>query len=859
MKNIFKKIVSIFFIVTTSLMFADGALDTTFNGTGTVITPFPAYALAQFTGVYVQADGKIVAVGSNAETGTAQTNFVVARYLTNGTLDATFGSGGIATISLVPLGVSEVLTAGVAVQSDGKVVVVGSIVNANANERIFSARLTATGSLDTTYNAAGTQPGVFVFPGFVNAVSGNDTATATVIDVNGRVVVVGLGNQGQQMAIGRLNANGTLDTTFNGTGMLTVIINGSGNNFANAVALLADGETILAAGSADITIPAVGPASNFAYAQISPTGVVQVSEIATFSTNNTELADITSEVFSVLIQPNGQIVLIGQVDWFDGNNYFALARYNANGTLDTTFIGNTQGTVNPHQNPGTLVAPSDGGVAEASFAFAGGLQSNGSIIVAGYGPETSTTVGNRFMLARFIGSNGDLDTTFNGGGAPAGFVFTSFGTSAEFNDQCLAMALQGNGDIVAAGSTRTQEIPAPIFDFALARYVVSTPLQATTITSPVNGSIFSAGPISFAGNAQNPSIVDFFLDGVQIQADSTVTIGAGNSWSIPNVAVGPGVHTALVVGRYRDDGHVNLEAEVTFEICDVVAGDTGVNDCINGTVSGSLVPLVTGGTGPYTFAVNGAPVGGSVSVSPTGIYIFTANIGFSGPGSFGYQVTDPFGCTGVGEVTVTVASPTATNSTIATCENSSANGNLNNNVTGGTLPYTFARVGVVVNGSVSINATTGAFTFTPTTNLVGTGSFQFQATDANGCVSNVATITIDINATPVAENVMINTCQNISVSGNLNNDVTGGTPPYIFAQVGTAVNGTVSINAITGAFTFTPTHNFVGIGSFRFQATDSNGCVSNVATITVNIPCCPPSNPFLALIEELYWHLPPVV
>lgn len=905
-------------LLSNVLLFADGGLDPSFGTGGEVLTAIPG----NITGVYVQADGNIVGVAS----GPANNDFQVVRLTTTGALDGTFGSAGVAAVSLGALA-TLVFANGIAVQSDGKIVVVGTASGGTigADSRIFVARLTTTGSLDATFNSAGVIPGIQVFSAF--QVGSADQGNAVVVNLDGKIVVAGSSSVvggSELMAVGQLTATGALDLTFNGSGQQVIAFNaGTQISIANAVALLADGRTIVVAGKTDNAAGA-GGTTIFAYAKVSTTGVIGAQNTPFFDPANPQATTATCN--SVLVQPDGSIILIGSVE--DSarpgvltGQYFALAKYTAADTLDATF-GAAPILPVVSFNPGTIISPTNSpGPDETSVPAAGGLQSDGKIIAAGTGPEIGAELPS-YMFARYL-PNGDLDTTFNGGGAPAGFVY-SFTISSSAQS---AMALQGDGDIVGAGYS---------FNFgakmAFVRLLVSTPLQATTITTPVNGSAFSAGPISFTGLAQNPSIVDFFLDGTQIQADSTATIGTSNAWSIPGVAVGPGIHTAQVVGRYRDDGHVNLAAQVTFEICNVTVGATSVRDCVNGNVTGNLLPLVSGGTGPYTFTGNGAPVGGTVTISPSGIYTFTGNAGFSGLGDFGYLVTDPFGCTAAGVVDVLVASPVAANAVEPTiCVGGSVTGDVAGLVTDGFPPYIFGPTGAAVGGSVTINPS-GIFSFTAATGFIGTGSFVYQATDANSCVGTglvsipinspiagntavttctntlagnlallvtggvggnffegpigpiscsgasvtitstglynftapntgftgpcsfvyevtdandcVATgvVTVTSNLTPIANNLILNTCFDTSLIGNLVNSVTGGTPPLTFAQVGSAVNGTVVLNP-NGSFTFSPNAGFLGVASFQYQVTDSSmpACTSNVATVTINvINCCPP-------------------
>jgi uncharacterized delta-60 repeat protein len=540
----------------STIFLADGTLDSSFGSSGIVVTPIPGQTTASIGGVYVQADGNIVVTGSNVE---EDSDFIVTRYLTNGSLDTSFGTGGIATISLTAAGITSVGATGVAVQSDGRIAIVGT-----ADGLIFASRLNANGSLDTTFNASGSLPGVFVFPQF--QVSSFDMGTAIVIDVNEKVVVVGVSDTSgvSAMAIGRLNSNGTLDTTFNSSGQQIVQFAAGSVDGAYAVALQADGETILAAGVSSAGAGASGN-PNFAFARLDPDGSIDIMEIALFSTVGNDLLLISGQANVVLAQPNGQIVLGGGVFWVDGNEYFGLARYNSDGTLDTSFVSAAPSI---SHKPGTFVTPSQGGSAETSVITSGGLQSDGKIVVSGYGPADDATL---FMLARFNGLTGSLDTSFVGGSSPTpGFVFTQINVLG--GDAIAATSIQLNGNIVTAGVT---EVSAGVNDFALTRYLVNdpaTPLAPLVIITPSASSPSASDFVTFSGTVQNPSIIDIFVDGLLI--GSTVTEGATNAWSFTNSSpLSPAEHTLLVVARYRDDGHLNIEATLTFIICPTLITD----------------------------------------------------------------------------------------------------------------------------------------------------------------------------------------------------------------------------------------------------------------------------------------------
>ena len=167
------------------------------------------------------------------------------------------------------------------------------------------------------------------------------------------------------------------------------------------------------------------------------------------------------------------------------------------------------------------------------------------------------------------------------------------------------------------------------------------------------------------------------------------------------------------------------------------------------------------------------------------------------------------------------------------CENTPLNGTLT--ATGGVPPYTFI-VTNVVNGTVTLNATTGAFTFTPTPNSIGPASFDYQVTDANGGVSNVATVSITVLSAPTASDGSFSTCSNANLTENILFLVTGGVTPYTFLVVNQPAQGMVSFDPlIPGNFTYVPNGIFSGTDSFTYQVMGANGCLSNVATITITV------------------------
>ena len=180
-----------------------GDLDTSFSTDGKVITGLPINAFA--SAVAIQADGKIVIAGGvNTQAGVAG-DFAVARYLANGTLDASFGGVGIVTTDF---GTPSDSARSIAIQADGRIVVAGG-----AGTSVAIARYNTDGTLDPTFSGDGR---------LTMSLGGSGVASALAIQAgDGKIVVVGTvsGN----FAVARFNPNGTLDTTFGlaATGIVT--------------------------------------------------------------------------------------------------------------------------------------------------------------------------------------------------------------------------------------------------------------------------------------------------------------------------------------------------------------------------------------------------------------------------------------------------------------------------------------------------------------------------------------------------------------------------------------------------------------------------------------------------------------
>jgi uncharacterized delta-60 repeat protein len=359
----------------------NGSLDTSFGSGGTVSTVIGARQ-SQVDGVAIQPDGKILVVGEESDSTGVTLNplhLAVARYNPNGTLDTTFGSNG-AVFS--PIGTWQSEGRAVALQADGKIVVAGYFyLNQQTQFAVF--RYTPNGTLDTTFG------GSTGYAAFTADPRGSATfgAYSVVIQADGKIVAGGSvrASYGQSWQLTRFNADGSLDSTFGGTGLVEQPVWG----YAAAVALQQNGK-IVAAGPGNVTIPS--STFFFEVGRFNADG----SSDQTFNGTGlvgTPIGSSSSWAFGVAIQPtDGKIVVAGASPYSTSADDFALARYLATGPQ----IGSFTASPNPVASGSslTLTASSITGgnpnstVTQVAFY----VQVNGTNTLLGYGTQTSPGV-----------------------------------------------------------------------------------------------------------------------------------------------------------------------------------------------------------------------------------------------------------------------------------------------------------------------------------------------------------------------------------------------------------------------------------------------------------------------------------
>ena len=465
----------------------DGSLDTTFSDDGKTTTDFGGRDEA--SSLAVQPDGKIIVAGAaeGEVSGYISDDFAVARYNTDGSLDTTFDSDGKTTTNFRVTSSNEAYNDGaysVAVQPDGKIIVAGYSSDADMLDVDFAlARYNTDGSLDTTFDSDGKTTTNF---------GGRDRATSVAVQSDGKIIAVGFFKSDSEetedaFAIARYNTDGSLDTTFDSDGKTTTNFGDNSSDYATSVALQQDGKIIVAGKTNPFQTV------DFALARYNANGSLDT----TFDSDGKATTNfgVYVEANSVALQPDGKIIVAGHTNAHPTSD-FLLARYNANGSLDTTFDSDGKTTTN---------LGGDDRVGSVA------LQPDGKIIVAG-GSDALGTVD--FAVARY-NANGSLDTSFDGDGK----ISTSFGSGW---DLAFSVAVQSDGRIVAGGASRSSA------DFAVVRYHAA-PLTVSLATASATS---TSANLTFTVNGtkdidcttiSRTAGVDFNLTGISAITEITQT------------------------------------------------------------------------------------------------------------------------------------------------------------------------------------------------------------------------------------------------------------------------------------------------------------------------------------------------
>jgi uncharacterized delta-60 repeat protein len=358
----------------------DGNLDTSFggapSGSGLVTTAFAAgNAMADAVAVDPNTGAIVVAgvvAGANGDT-----ELALARYNdADGSPDTTFGPAGDGTVT-TDLGTGWTATSAVAVEGDSSIVVAGCL-----NGHFAVLHFESDGTRDTRFGAL--RNGVAT----VNFGGSDETPSAMTLDNDGDIVVAGTSTQagtGQVFALARFTTNGRLATIYGGGAQLTTSF--GGNAVATAITVAPDGD-ILVTGYAEVNGSTLFATA--CYFDGDPGGLLLDTNFGAGASENsgpasglvtTSFGDGDDVATGVVVASDGTIVVSGS-SLVDGNGnldsvpHFALARYNADGTLDSSFGGAPSGSGEVTTDFSSLGFSTETAVGVMSDA-------NGRLIVAG--------------------------------------------------------------------------------------------------------------------------------------------------------------------------------------------------------------------------------------------------------------------------------------------------------------------------------------------------------------------------------------------------------------------------------------------------------------------------------------------
>jgi uncharacterized delta-60 repeat protein len=429
-----------------TLIFAQpGTLDLAFNSTGKVTTTIGTASAVR--AIAVQTDGKIIAVGY---TQGSNKDFAVARYTSAGVLDATFGTAGKITTDIA--GADDQANA-VAIQSDGKIVVVGQSVLGGVTDFAL-VRYTTAGALDATFGTSGiayTQISTNVL----------NIANAVVITSTGRIIVGG-GSDGS-FSLAAYKTTGALDSWGSGGKTIT---NFSGAATCTSLVLQTDGK-IIAGGYTKNT----STDFDFQVARYTTGGFLD-NTYGTSGSVQKDVGGFADQIKSISLQTDGKVIAAGYSNNSSAISQFALIRINTHGTVDATYGASGIASA----NFGSTTSSSNGnGVA---------VLATGKAVAVGSAPANSGDFG----LGQFD-TSGANDNSFGVGGT----VTTDFAAGA---DAANCIALQADGKMVVGGVSGTT--------FAVARYIGEVVgINELGLTKAV--------PVIYPNPVKNDAVIEYTL------------------------------------------------------------------------------------------------------------------------------------------------------------------------------------------------------------------------------------------------------------------------------------------------------------------------------------------------------------
>ena len=428
---------------TLNIYSQDGTIDLSFGTDGWVFASIEDRKSGG-SDVAVQTDGKIVVVGTYNNG--SNDDFIVTRYNQDGTIDLTFGTNGV---TIIPVGPTFDVAICVAIQDDGKIIVAGYVIGTDSND-FGLARVNSDGTIDSTF---GTDGRVITPIG-----DQQDYLTAIKIQSDGKIVAVGYPQGGDvnlyDAMIVRYLSNGELDNSFGNGGIITTDFNGGADAF-NDVTIQRDGKIIVAG----YTNNKVSLRKEIFLVRYNVDGSLDTSFDGTGMV--TKLVPLTPGAYTstysyaVAVQKDGKILVAGE-----SFPKIVLLRYSSDGTLDSTF--GTDGIV--------ITAGKDSLNQSTPNSIL--VQDNGQFIVTGH----SYLEGTRMATAIRYNDDGSIDETFGDNGFAFANTEGGFYYGAKSTMQSDGKILISGRDLVAGvgriGLVRINNTGTPVTDVDLNNSII---------------------------------------------------------------------------------------------------------------------------------------------------------------------------------------------------------------------------------------------------------------------------------------------------------------------------------------------------------------------------------------------------
>ena len=729
-------------------MMEDGSLDTAFNNNMPIV-------FGNVLSIVVQPDGKILAAGVFSFNPDGIQRNRIVRLMPDGTLDTSFFADVNSTINAMAL------------QADGKILIGGSFTAVNNATRTRIARLEANGTLDTTFTPAAPDSTVLAIAqardgsnkiyigGQFNNVDGNSSArlarlTSTgaydalsslgtgfnnnvndiVAQADGKIIVAGpftsLGQTGGSVTVNRvarLTTAGAVDATFAvGTGL---------NSQALTVALY---QTT----AADDTVLVGGQFTTFNNATHGP--VVRLTSAGAETTpalNPTMVAAAIPNAVAAL--PNGQFLVAGSFSAVDGVARFNLARYNANGTFDSTYNPGSTGATSINGTVNALAVRGDGKVMIAGgFTTVGGaaavrvarLNADGTLDGT-FNSSVGMSTAPSWILLQPDGKvlvGGPTSFTYNGGVTRTGVVrlladgsvdpsWVNLNTNGGFNGTILGAAVQSDGRVLVGGQFTTLNGTAQT---NLARLLPDGSLDTSFAVGTLNGQVNAILVIPGTPGSESVMIGGAFTTYGGTTRNRVARLTSTGSLDVA-FDPGTGANSNVIGFLLQEDGKVLARGSFTSY------GPTNAN-----TVG--IVRLQSDGTKDPAFGVYGLTISSTVAgliVQDDGTLLFP-----------GQAIYDNF----VARASVAHTVPATARSITTPPQSVTVNEGVSTTlsvVADGTGPLTYQWL---KDGSTIAGATSSTLSITNPSREEA-GSYSVQVTNLAGTITSPAA-TLTVNPTP---------------------------------------------------------------------------------------------------------------